>query len=274
MSAGAAGADGPGGPAVATAPPVRGPAPAQTFPAGARVHRFGGSERAVHWIHAAAFFVLTGSGLVMYLPALSERVGDRPTLKAIHLTAAVLWVTALAVVAILGDRPALREAVRELERFDDDDRNWLLRRGRPRGWRRLIPQGRFNAAEKAHAVVQAALAVLFVLSGVLLWLGERDTTFRLPGTVALHDASMYVAVVLVLGHLYLALLHPPTRPALRGILRGDVDAAWAREHHRKWDAAVVGDVAPDRVRRPGAASVLAAVVAVAAGLAVVVLVVL
>lgn len=247
---------------------------AEARPAPARVHRFGATERAVHAIHAAAFFALTGTGLVMYLPALSERISDRPTLKAIHLTAAVLWVTALAVVAIVGDRPALRQAVRELERFDADDRRFLAlrRRGRHRGWRGRIPQGRFNAAEKSHAIVQSALAVLFLVSGVLLWLGERNTTFRLPGTVALHDAAMYVAIVLVLGHLYLALVHRPTRPALRGIVTGDVDAAWAREHHAKWDARPAGDGGPRT--RPTPAALAGAAAATVAGVLVVLLVVL
>lgn len=273
MSAGAAGA------AAGVRPDATDPAAAAADGPGpaapARVHRFGATERAVHWIHAAAFFVLTGTGLVMYLPALSERMGDRPTLKAIHLTAAVLWFTALVVVAILGDRPALRRAVRELERFDADDRRFLAvrRRERPHGRRSRIPQGRFNAAEKSHAIVQSALAVLFAVSGVLLWLGERNTTFRLPGTVALHDAAMYVAVVLVLGHLYLALVHRSTRPALRGIVTGEVDADWAREHHAKWDARPP-TAAPDRSRRPSPAAAAAAALTTIAGLLVVVLVVL
>jgi cytochrome b subunit of formate dehydrogenase len=46
--------------------------------------RFSRSERAVHWIHAAAFFVLLGSGLVLYLPSLGA-VGDRPLVKDSHL---------------------------------------------------------------------------------------------------------------------------------------------------------------------------------------------
>ena len=33
---------------------------------------FSRTERALHWIHAAAFFVLLGSGLVLYVPKLSE----------------------------------------------------------------------------------------------------------------------------------------------------------------------------------------------------------
>jgi len=36
------------------------------------------TERLVHWVHAAAFFVLLGSGLCLYLPALTTLVARRP----------------------------------------------------------------------------------------------------------------------------------------------------------------------------------------------------
>lgn len=98
--------------------------------------------------------------------------------------------------------------------------------------------GRFNAGQKVHAVARAAIAVLFAFSGVLLWLGERNTTLRLDGTIVLHDALTYVATILVVGHLYLALIAPHTRPALRGMIRGTVRASWARAQHPKW----LGDV--------------------------------
>jgi Tfp pilus assembly protein PilF len=42
--------------------------------------------------------------------------------------------------------------------------------------------------------------------------------------------------VLLLGHLWLALIWPATRPALRGITLGSVRRDWAAEHHPKWDA--------------------------------------
>ena len=60
---------------------------------------------------------------------------------------------------------------------------------------------------------------------------EDDT---LPGTVFLHDALMYVSVLIVLGHLYLSLVHPATRHALRGMTLGTVREDWARRHHEKW----------------------------------------
>jgi formate dehydrogenase subunit gamma len=190
------------------------------------VRRFSRTERAVHWVHASAFLILLASGLVLYLPALAERVSRRPLVKAVHLWTAVAWIAALALVVLVGDRASLRRTLRELDRFDADDRRWL------RGGR--APQGRFNAGQKLNAAIAAALAVNFAVSGFLLWYGERDTRFRFAGTLLVHDGLMYVFLVLLVGHLYLAVIHPSTRHALRGITLGTVDSDWARRHHAKW----------------------------------------
>jgi formate dehydrogenase subunit gamma len=45
---------------------------------------------------------------------------------------------------------------------------------------------------------------------------------------------MYVSLALLLGHLYLAVIHPTTRHALRGITVGTVSEEWATAHHSKW----------------------------------------
>ena len=50
------------------------PEPAHFTNAPRYIHRFSRTERLLHWVHAAAFFVLLGSGLVLYLPSLSEIV--------------------------------------------------------------------------------------------------------------------------------------------------------------------------------------------------------
>jgi formate dehydrogenase subunit gamma len=192
----------------------------------ALVRRFSATERTLHWVHAAAFLVLLGSGLALYLPSLSELVGRRPLLKDVHVYTAVAWLAALALVVAAGDRSVLRRTLRELDAFDADDRAWL------RGIR--APQGRFNAGQKLNAALTAAFALLFAVSGTLLWLGERDTTFRFASTIVLHDGLTYVSLALLVGHLYLAVIHPSTRHALRGITRGSVRADWASEHHAKW----------------------------------------
>lgn len=136
----------------------------------AYVRRFSRTERALHWIHASAFFVLLGSGLVLYLPSLSVAVSNRPLVKAIHIYTAIAWLAALVLVVIVGDRTGLRRTLRELDLFDRDDRRWLA--AHP------APQGRFNAGQKVNAALTGAFAVLFAVSGFLLWYGERDNDFR------------------------------------------------------------------------------------------------
>jgi formate dehydrogenase subunit gamma len=190
------------------------------------VRRFTPTERAVHWIHAAAFFVLLASGLVLYVPRLSTTVGRRPDVKAVHLWTSVAWLVAIVLVVVLGDRRALRQTARELDLYDEDDRLWLRRIPRP--------QGRFNAGQKVNAALTVAFTFLFAVSGVLLWAGERNHAFQFASTILLHDGLMYVSLVLLAGHLYFAVIHPATRHSLRGITTGDVRADWAREQHAKW----------------------------------------
>ncbi|HEY8792682.1 MAG TPA: cytochrome b/b6 domain-containing protein [Gaiellaceae bacterium] len=193
--------------------------------------RFSRSERAVHWIHAAAFFVLLGSGLILYLPSLAA-IGNRAFVKDVHLYTAIAWALALLAVVVFGDRKGLRRTLHDLDGFDRDDRLWLRRYP--------AKQGRFNAGQKLNAAVTAAFAVLFAISGLLLWYGERDTRFRFAGTIVLHDGLMWISLVLLTGHLYLSLIYPRTRHSLRGIVRGDVEVRWAWRHHPKWVTEVLG----------------------------------
>jgi len=191
------------------------------------VRRFSRTERALHWANALGFFVLLGSGLILYLPSLAVLVGRRPVVKDVHFWSGIGWVSLLALIALAGDRRGLVRTARELDGFDRDDARWLL-------GRRPAPQGRFNAGQKLNTALTAAFTLLFFVSGMLLWLGERDTRFRFASTVVLHDGLMYVSVVLLVGHLYLAVIHPATRHALRGITVGTVSEDWANRHHPKW----------------------------------------
>ena len=203
------------------------PRPAATSSRPHYIERFTLTERLLHWVHASAFFVLLGSGLILYIPALSTAFADRPLIKDVHFLTAVSWAGAMLLIVVLGNRAAVMATIREVDLFDGDDRRFL-------GGRTGAPQGRFNAGQKVNAIVTAAFAALFFVSGMLLWLSERDTRFHLSGTLYLHDALMYLSVAIVVGHLYLALIHRSTRHALRGMTLGSVREDWARVHHAKW----------------------------------------
>ena len=188
------------------------------------VLRWNRTERAAHWVHATAFCILLGSGLCLYLPSLSELVSRRPLLKEIHIYTALAWIVALALVLVVGDKRTLRSTVRELDRLD--------------------PRGRMNRGQQLNTIATAAFAILFSVSGLLLWYGERDTRFRFASTLLVHDWLMYASLVLFLGHLYYALILPSTRHSLTGMTRGWVREDWAERRHPEWVAALRSDERP------------------------------
>src|SRR5207249_9380259 len=90
------------------------------------VERFTLTERLLHWIHASAFFVLLGSGLVLYLPSLSSAIARRPLLQDIHFWPGISWAGAILLVSVLANRRALLDTAREIDLFDRADRRALV----------------------------------------------------------------------------------------------------------------------------------------------------
>ncbi len=206
--------------------------PAQSS-APARIRRFSTAQLLAHLLVAVTFFAMLWTGLCLYFPALTE-VMNRPLAKQWHLYSAI--ALGVGLVLLIAVRPRdFGKMVRETDTLDEDDIAWL--RGGPR---RLFDhdgapdQGWWNAGQKLAASVTMGLMVVLAITGVLLWLGERNTAFRFGGTVDVHDLATILIVILTCGHLYLALLHPATRAATRGIVTGDVDRDWARRNHARW----------------------------------------
>jgi len=195
----------------------------------ARVLRFTASERAFHWLVSVAFLVLLLSGLLMGRHGTLHNV-----LYTLHLASGGVLVGGLALIVLWGNRRALSQSRRDLSTLDALDRQWLARV--PAAVFKRSPEttaGRFNAGQKLNFMLVTVLfAALFVTGIGLIVTGSHpvDPVFK-----AAHVVAAYTALVLVAGHLYMALINPSTRPALRGMISGKVDAAWARKYHTRPD---------------------------------------
>ena len=145
----------------------------------------------MHWVHASAFFVLLGTGLVLYVPRLSTLVARRPLIKDIHVYTAVAWIVLLALVVVLGDRRGLRQTLAtSICSTRTTGSGFAGNRGRRAAstpGRRCTP--RWSQASRCSSRSP----------GFLLWLGERDTRFRWASTILLHDGLMYASLVLLAG---------------------------------------------------------------------------
>ena len=202
-------------------------------PAAPRIPRFTAAQRILHLILAVTFFGMLWTGLCLWSPALAE-VMNRPLAKQWHLWFAIALGVAFVGILILRPRDVAAFA-KEVDTVDRADREWL--KG---GLRRIVnhegapEQGWLNAGQKLNTAITIGLLIVLTFTGLLLWLGEKNTTFRFTGTVDVHDIATILIVVLVCGHLYLSLFNRATRASLSGMVDGTVDREWARANHRRW----------------------------------------
>lgn len=204
----------------------------------ARTYRFNLAERIAHWNHALSFIILFITGIALVVRGIAT-VMDREVLISfghVHRAAAVLFTAVTIPVLLLGARKAAGDWVRSSFRFDKDDRTFLLRFyrdffGLPV---QLPPQGRFNAGEKINSIMQILGWPVMVITGWMLVFKDRLPAGLGQATIAVHSVTALVLGCAVLGHIYLAAIHPHSRPGLSGMISGWVPSWWAKSHYRKW----------------------------------------
>ena len=197
-----------------------------------QVRRFTRSEIAVHWTLAASVLAMIATGL-----ALGANVWHAAAFP-IHVGSVFILVAGLVLAAGVGDRVALGGLARQLSALDDDDRRWLewapaaaLGRGA-----QPPPVGRFNAGQKLNAILIAVLLTASTASGLWWWARLHHILWNSNVDGALHNLAGVAIIVLVCGHVFMAVVNPSTRHALRGITTGSVDRDWAEHHHPGWMA--------------------------------------
>jgi len=158
---------------------------------------------------AATVLVLVLSGVVLYVPALSQSVGQRFWVRSAHLAAAAVLALVPAVFAAVR-WPEVRALEGQLSRWEPADRDWFLR-----PWRVLVgdaeaqlQSGRFNAGQKLFAALVAVGLAALLLTGIPMSWWSRFDAAVVTRSRDLHVTAAYAVVALLAGHVYLALLSP------------------------------------------------------------------
>jgi formate dehydrogenase subunit gamma len=172
--------------------------------------RASATEKTLHWSVAATVLVLLFTGVVMYVPWLSQVAGQRFWVRTSHLVAAVLLVVAAVAISVLrwGD---VRQVERELSFWERADWEWFRRpfdvflstfseaRPNPR---------RFNAGQKLlAALVAIGLAILTITGAPMYawWWFDNELVQRARD---LHVLATFALAALIAGHVYLAAFGP------------------------------------------------------------------
>jgi formate dehydrogenase subunit gamma len=196
--------------------------------AAGRVLRFTRTERAVHWVQAITIILLLLTGFGLGLPAVEGLVGHRDLLRQIHLSSAFFYAIAPFAIALGANRASVARDVRAVETWDAEDLQWLVPGS-------ITDPGRFNAGQKLNAIFVAWSTLAFALTGFIMWQNRRFPLDVVSRANTIHTDLAYVALLVFLGHLFLAAIWPNTRDSLAGMVNGTVRADWARAHHGRWE---------------------------------------
>jgi len=197
---------------------------------GEQLSRFDRIERLAHWLTASFFLALIATGAALYIPAVIGFVGRRGLVERIHVDVGLALPLPL-IISLAGTwGKGLRADIRRMNRWIPGDRQWL-RLTVHRQPTVDVPVGKFNAGQKLNAAITGGVMLVMLMTGsVMHWPYYWPLSWR-TGATFMHDVVAIFFVVVVIGHIGMAVTHPP---ALRSMFTGKVSRAWAKRHAPLW----------------------------------------
>jgi len=144
------------------------------------------NRRILHWVVAAAFFVLFITGLIMFEPAFSGLAAGGWTRLA-HRAAAVILIGAPVIYASINTTTA---------------RRWLEEAA---FWRGKVPTSTnpLNTWKRIHKSLIAIGFALFALTGILQWFLKGIVPREVfHSSLLFHDTIFFAAILVLLYHVY------------------------------------------------------------------------
>ena len=185
-------------------------------------------QRAAHWANALLFGILMLTALPLYFPSLSDVVGRRALVAAIHVWSGVVLPVPI-IISLLGPWGVqMRQDIRRINVWTADELKWLAASC---GMNAPRVVDKFNPGQKLNAIfVGGAILVMLATGFVMKWFGFFPVSWR-TGATFVHDLLALAIFIVVIGHILFALTHPES---LRSMLKGWVSETWAARNAPGW----------------------------------------
>lgn len=189
--------------------------------------RFDRVQRAAHWANAALFAILVLTAMPLYFSSVERLVGRHVLIEQVHVWAGVALPVPL-VISLVGPWGArMRQDVRRFNHWTRPEVRWLRSLGTVKG----LEMDKFNPGQKLNAVFVGGAIAMFLGTGVIMkWFGLFPVNWRI-GATFVHELLALIFVVVVAGHIVLALTH---REVLGSMFGGRVSLTWARRNAPRW----------------------------------------
>jgi formate dehydrogenase subunit gamma len=191
-----------------------------------RLLRFDRVQLATHWLNATLFGVLIATAIPLYFGSLFGAVLPRHLVEMIHLWSGLALPLPI-IVSLIGPWGAqMRRDVKRFNYWTRDEVNWIRTMGKSR-----VAGDKFNPGQKLNAIFVGATVVVLLVSGSMLqWFRFFPVMWRVGATFT-HDLFALAVVIVIVGHVALALTHPKV---LKAIFTGTITEGWAKTNAPLW----------------------------------------
>ena len=194
------------------------------------VSRYRGFTRINHWVTAISLIVLLLSGMALFSPYLyflTGLFGGGQTTRWLHPFVGILLFFSFLILFLQLWRLNLPKP---------EDVTWVENIGEVvKGNEEKLPElGKYNAGQKFIFWAMAALIVVLIVTGVMIWQQYFPDLVSIPArrwAVLGHSLAAVLIILTFILHVYAAIW---TRGTIRAMTRGTVTGGWAWRHHRKW----------------------------------------
>ena len=188
-------------------------------------------ERSLHWFVGPLFIVLAVTGISLLwgrgvlIPLLGKETFSAYAVvaKFLHNYLALPFIAGLMVMLIIWLRQSL---------FVKADLDWFMKFGGYFGGPH-VPAGKVNAGEKMWYWSLFVAGIALCITGFYMLFpnfGWERETMQLSNMV--HSVSGIYLIGFTFLHIYLGTIG--NEGALEGMINGEVDESWARQHHDIW----------------------------------------
>ena len=216
-----------------------------------KIKKHGLANIVTHWFNAASWLVLllTGLGILGspslrimpqgYIDFMRELFGGIGGLVETHKVFGMIWLLVITYNVLLGFRRYFVPFAAKRMLLTQDDVEWLKRKGLQLLGRKvtLPPQDAYNAGQKLYGYVAAFGTLTIGVTGLIMTFSHifpPEMRWIVQWSRPLHFGAVGMVVAGLIIHVYMAAFFPEEKEAFFSMFTGEVNALYARLHHKKW----------------------------------------
>jgi formate dehydrogenase subunit gamma len=220
---------------------LRGPMKITGGRSGKTIPRFTLSARVAHWFMAGVFIILALTGLTILLgrPVIAPYLGLEA--NSVLASAAMQGHNLFGPVFIFALLWLFVKFVRG-NFFQWVDLKWIFKLGGFFGGH--VSSRQFNFGEKSWFWMVILVGIVISVTGVIMLFPTLVEDVRwLQLSTVLHAIGAVALIAVLFGHIYVGSIG--MEGSIDGMLKGEVDENWAKEHHDLWYEEVTGKSAKE-----------------------------